>query len=316
MQKSSKSIIKYFPDFFEYCELEKGLSEQTLKNYGHFLAAFERWLIQSKLGQIKPHELLPHHIWDYRLYLSRKAKVKKITQNHYLIALRSLLAYFIERDIVSLPPDKIKLPRIFKEHNIKFLNLEQIEKLLLTPDIKTIIGLRDRAILEVLFSTGLRVAELTSLSRDQFNFNEFKKSAKEFELSIIGKGGYIRTVYFSSRALSWLAKYNATRKDDDKALFINYRPGESQSKRLTTRSIERVVKKYTLFSGLPIQATPHTLRHSYATDLLIQGVDLRLVQEFLGHRNILTTQIYTHITKKHLKDIHAKYHSGKRIKNE
>jgi len=316
MTKSSKPIIKHFPDFFEYCELEKGLSEQTLKNYGHFLAAFQKWLDQKGLNQLKPHELSPTHIWDYRLYLSRKAKVKKATQNYYLIALRGLLTYFIEKDIISLPPDKVKLPKVLKEQNIKFLTLEQLEKLLLVPDTKTVIGLRDRAILEVLFSTGLRVAELVALNKSQFNFGKLKKEQKEFELNIIGKGGYPRTVYFSPRALSWLIKYIDTRRDSDSALFINYRSGKGQSRRLTSRSIERIVKKYALLAGLPVQATPHTLRHSYATDLLVQGVDLRLVQEFLGHRSILTTQVYTHVTKKHLKDIHEKYHSGKRLKNE
>lgn len=315
MQNSPKPLIKHFIDFFEYCEIEKGLSEQTLKNYTHFLEAFERWLTVENLKGLKPHELSPTHIWNYRLYLSRKAKVKKTTQNHYLIALRGLLSYFVEKSINSLPPNKIKLARVFNEHNVKFLNLEQLEKLLLAPAIKTNIGLRDRAILEVLFSTGLRVAELAALNREQFNLNELKKG-KEFELSIIGKGGYSRTIYFSSRALSWLTKYMETRKDNDKSLFINYKPGSGESKRLTTRSIERLVKKYALQVGLPIRATPHTLRHSYATDLLIQGVDLRLVQEFLGHRNILTTQIYTHVTKKHLKDVHEKFHSGQRLKNE
>ncbi len=315
MHNSDKPITKHFPAFFEYCELEKGLSDITLKNYAQFLSAFEKWLTMEKLTQLKPHELEPEHIWNYRLWMSRKANVKKTTQNYYLIALRNLLAYFAEKDITSLPVSKIKLAKTSKERKIKFLNLEQIEKLLLAPDIKKAIGLRDRAIMEILFSTGLRIAELVALNRNQFSDSVFKNKSSDFELSIAGKGEYPRSIYFSERALMWLEKYLKTRTDNEEALFINYNSAGSDSKRLTIKSIEKSVKKYAALAGLPIAATPHTLRHSYATDLLTQGVDLRLVQEFLGHRNILTTQVYTHVTKKYLKDIHKKFHSGKRLKN-
>ena len=169
--------------------------------------------------------------------------------------------------------------------------------------------------MEILFSTGLRISELTSLNRNQFSESVFKNKHNGFELSVVGKGGYPRSIYFSERALSWLEKYLDSRKDDESALFINYRSGGSDTNRLTVGSIERAVKKYAALAGLPIAATPHTLRHSYATDLLTQGVDLRLVQEFLGHRNIVTTQVYTHVTKKYLRDIHKKFHSGNRLKN-
>jgi len=238
--------------------------------------------------------------------------LKKISQNYYLIALRALLSYFTAKDIISLPSDKITLPKALeREKTLKFLNLDQIERLLLTPNTKTSQDLRDRAILETLFSTGMRVAELTALNRDLFaNI----KDKKDLELSIIGKGGYPRTVYFSERALSWIRKYLESRQDKEKALFIHFRAKKGVEGRLITRSIERIVKKYAILAGVPIFTTPHTLRHSYATDLLNQGVDLRIIQEFLGHRSITSTQIYTHVTNKRLRDIHRQFHSGKNLK--
>lgn len=318
MKKSPKPIIEHFPDFLDYLEVEKGLANKSQENYARFLNKFKEWLKMNRLEDLKPDELSPEHIWQYRLYLSRHLDkrgktLKKSTQNYYLIALRSLLSYFAERDILSLPADKIKLIKEPKERSIRFLNLEQIEKLLLAPDIKTKIGLRDRAILETLFSTGLRVAELVALNRDQINLKNIKE---ELEVGIIGKGGYPRTVYFSPRSLEWLKKYLDQRDDKEKALFINFsRNKKISGKRLTTRAVENIVKKYVKLVGLPLFTTPHTLRHSYATDLLIQGVDLRVVQEFLGHKNIVTTQVYTHLTSRTLKEIHKKFHSGKRLRN-
>lgn len=318
MENSNKPIVKHIPDFLDYCEIEKGLSDNTQKNYQRYLNKFVSWLKYKKLENIRPHQLSPEQVWQYRLYLSRhidpksNKTLKKSTQNYYLIALRALLSYFSAKDVVSLPADKIGLPKDLKrEETIKFLNLEQIEKLLLAPDIKNKIGLRDRSILEALFSTGLRIAELVALSREQFGNIENKK---DYELSIIGKGGYPRTVYFSERALSRLKKYLEIRKDKEKALFINYRARKDADTRLTSRSIERMVKKYAIKAGVPIFTTPHILRHSYATDLLNQGVDLRSIQEFLGHRSITSTQIYTHVTNKRLRDIHRKFHSGKNLK--
>jgi len=316
MKKSDKSIIKHIPDFLDYCEIEKGLASNTQKTYYRFLRRFIIWLKRTGKENLKPHELTTEDIWDYRLYLSREYRprgknLKKITQNYYLIALRALLSYFADKDIISLPSDKIKLPKDARtEKTVKFLTLEQIEKLLLTPNIKTEIGVRDRAILETLFSTGLRVSELVALNREQFANIENKK---DLELSIIGKGDRPRTVYFSERALLWLKKYLQTRKDEVKALFINYR-GRKPHSRLTRRSIERIVKRYAIKAGIPIFTTPHTLRHSMATDLLTQGVDLRTIQEFLGHRSITSTQIYTHVTSKRLRDIHRRYHSGRKFK--
>ncbi len=322
MAKTSKPIIKHIFDFLEYCEVEKGLSVNTQENYARFLAKFSRWLKKQNLADLKPHQLTDKHIWDYRLFLSRHKDprtgrlLKKTTQNYYLIALRALLAYFVAKDIKSLPPDKIILPKLTdKDKQIKFLKLDQIEKLMRQPDINKPSGLRDRAILETLFSTGMRVSELVSLNINQFNFDlaaELIKSKKSYELNIIGKGGRQRIVFFSPRALWWLQKYIATRQDNDKALFINYRsPAPNSSRRLTVRSVDRILAKYVAQAGLPIAATPHSLRHSFATDLLSQGAGLREVQELLGHKNISTTQIYTHITNKKLKEIHEKYHSGR-----
>jgi site-specific recombinase XerD len=319
MKKSDTTIIKSIPDFLDYCEVEKGLSQKSQENYQRYLQKFVLWLKGSKKEDLLPHQITADDVWDYRLYLSRfegqnNQPLKKATQNYYLIALRALLGYFIAKDIESLPADKIQLSKAATaEKTVKFLTLEQIEKLLASADKKTPEGIRDRAILEALFSTGLRIAELVALNREQFiNI----KDKKDLELGIIGKGRHPRTVYFSERALNWIKQYLETRQDKDKALFIHYRARNDADARLTPRSIERIVKKYALLSGIPFFTTPHTLRHSYATDLLSQGVDIRTIQEFLGHRNIVTTQIYTHVTNKKLRDIHQQYHSlGKENSN-
>ena len=318
MNKSNKPIKQHLQDFLDYCEVEKGLRKNTQENYKNYLEKFFHWLSESKNSSLLPHQLTPEHIWDYRLYLSRTPSpatgklLSKGTQNYYLIALRAFLGYFVAKDIVSLPPDKIALAKPDKgSKSVKFLTLEQIGKLLSSIDPKDDITIRDRAILESLFSTGLRIAELVSLNLEQF---DSLKDKKDIELGVIGKGGKPRVVYFSERALSYIKKYLEIRNDiahvNQKALFINFRDkSDSADSRLTSRSIERMVKKYALFSGIPIFTTPHTLRHSYATDLLNQGVDLRSIQEFLGHSNIATTQIYTHVTNKRLRDIHHQFHS-------
>ena len=319
MQKSNKPIIKQIPDFLDYCEIEKGLSDNTQKNYSRYLKKFTDWLKANHKENMLPHDLTPEEVWNYRLFLARfkdpvqDKPLSKLTQNYYLIALRSLLSFFTDKDIISLPADKIQLPKdAKKEKTVKFLTLDQIEKLLLAPNVETNDGLRDRAILESLFSTGLRIAELVALNKEQFKALSDKK---DLELGIIGKGKHPRTVYFSERALNWVKKYLKTRDDDDKALFIHYRARNGSEGRLTARSIERTVKKYATLGNIPFFTTPHTLRHSYATDLLGQGVDLRTIQEFLGHKNIATTQIYTHVTNKRLRDVHRQFHSGKDMKN-
>ena len=314
MKQSNTPIINHIPDFLDYLEVERGLSDNTQINYARYLKKFSLWLKIKKKGNLLPHELSPDDVWNYRLYLARSSKpLSKLTQNYYLIALRSLLSYFADKNIQSIPADKIKLPKDpKKEKSIKFLSLGQIEALLTAPDVSKRQGLRDRAILETLFSTGLRVAELTALNVEQF---KNIKNLEDLEITILGKGNHPRTVYFSKRALAWIKKYLKTRADDYKALFINYRSRKDSDGRLTVRSIERIVKHYSTIANVPYFTTPHTLRHSMATDLLTQGVDLRIIQEFLGHKNIATTQIYTHVTNKKLKDIHRKYHSGKDLKD-
>jgi site-specific recombinase XerD len=319
--QNQKPIIHYLNDFLDYCEIEKGLSKKTQENYKRFLLKFFLWLKKNNLSELIPSQLSFNHIWNYKIFLSRfknsksKQVLKKSTQNYYLIALRSLLDFFVDKKIDCISPTQIKLSKNKNEKIIHYLKLEQIKKLLSSPNVTTKIGLRDKAILETLFSTGMRVAELRNLNLDQF---KIKKKTNDLEISIIGKGNKIRTVFFSSRAVYWLKKYIDNRTDTESALFINYKPGiqkKCNSRRLSTQSIETIVKKYSKIAGLPTMTTPHTLRHSYATDLLNQGVDLRLVQEFLGHRNIATTQIYTHVTNKRLREIHKKFHGGKDLDN-
>lgn len=313
MKDQSATVKQYVIDYLDWLELERGLSSKSQENYSKFLKRFFEFLTVNKLENLKPDELTADLIWKYRLFLSREyndnkhSLLKRSTQNHYLVALRSLLSYFVEKDIPSLPPEKVKIPKNKEEKTVNFLTLEQVEKLLKTPDISETAGLRDKAVLETFFSTGLRVAELVALDREQI---AIKDDTADLEIGIVGKGGHPRTVYFSARAVEWIRKYLMTRNDDEKALFISY-GGRAPLNRLTIRSIERIVKHYALLAGLPLTTTCHTMRHSFATDLLMKGVDLRVVQEFLGHRNIATTQIYTHVTKPHLREIHKKLHGIK-----
>lgn len=315
-----KPIIKHITDFLEYCEVEKGLSPVTVKNYAQFLSRFIKWLKDNNLDHLMPSDITDAHIWQYRLYLSRytnlitRKSLGKDTQNYYFIALRALFGYFIDKDIKSLSPNKIKLPKVSKLKKIKFLTLEQLQELLMAPNVSNSQGLRDRAILETLFSTGLRVAELVSLNINQLNLNDAKKNTG-LEVAVTGKGNVTRVVFFSSRCCEWIIKYLRCRKDNDTSLFtaIGKNKKNPESLRLSVRSMERIVQRYARETGLPLLATPHTLRHTYATDLLSQGVDLRMIQEFLGHKNISATQIYTHVTNKNLRDIHRKFHSGNKL---
>lgn len=318
MKDSHKPIVDHVVDYLEYCEVEKGLSAVSVRNYDNFLKVFVDWLHANKLDDLKPHQLSPDHIWKYRVYLAEKKdkqdnQIKKTTQNYYLISVRNLMHYFLDKDINALPAGKIKLPKLTdKEKMIKFLKFDQVVHLFDMPDISKPDGLRDRAILEVLFSTGMRVSELTSLNIRQIDLQQLiKNKATDMELSISGKGGSVRVIYFSERALGWLVKYLKNRKDMYTPLFINYRKDDNDDEhRLTARSVERLTRKYATMAGLPVDATPHTLRHSFATDLLDQGADMRSVQELLGHKNIVTTQIYTHVTNPKLHEMHKKYHRG------
>jgi len=298
-------------DFLEYLEVEKGRSPLTIREYRHYLNRFLDWL-KTNTKTTEPGDITSELIRRYRLYLAHLCNpdgtlLKRVTQTYYIIALRAFLRYLlVQRDITTLSPDKIELPKQI-QRSVAFLNSEQVERLLNSPKISDETGLRDKAILETLFSTGLRVSELVRLNRDQINLDR-----KEF--GVRGKGDKLRVVFLSDTAAQWLERYLQMRKDSFKPLFRRYsgrvdtiKDGEKM--RLTARSVQVIVNKYAKRCGLPIEVTPHTLRHSFATDLLIAGADLRSVQEMLGHESIRTTQVYTHVTNKHLKEVHQAFHS-------
>lgn len=304
-----KLLVEYITDFLEYCELDRGLSPLTVKTYGYYLGQFGAWLAAED-KPLPPGQLSEEVIRSYRQYLSRYVNpitgpLSKTTQNYFLIVLRAFLRFLAKRGIKTLSPEQIELSK-GRDRNLKFLDNSQLERLLITQDTDTDEGLRDRTILELLFSTGLRVSELTKLNRDQINLQ-----TREF--GIIGKGGRARVIFISSRAADWLSRYLAKRQDSWAPLFIRYsgRPDDSnrgERMRLTARSVQRMVAISVRKAGLPVNATPHTLRHTFATDLLRNGADLRSVQELLGHKNVATTQIYTHVTNTQLKNVFEKYH--------
>src|SRR3989344_350607 len=308
--------------FLDYCEIEKGLADNTQRNYKQYLSLFTGWLKVAGIENLLPHELNAKHIWDYRLYLARTYKTPggenlgKKSQNYYLIALRALLDYLADKDTETLPSSKIKLAKQKTDENISFLEMRDVEKMLKIPDTETPNGLRDRTIMELFFSSGMRISELVALNVDQMSFLQDKNPNRTFELSIIGKGKYVRTIFISPTAADWLRKYLKIRRDVFKPLFINFRSKDPENKRLSPRYIQNMVSKSAMLAGLSKKVTPHTLRHSYATDLLTHGADLRSVQELLGHKNVSTTQVYTHVTNKLLRDIHEKFHGEKGKQNE
>jgi integrase/recombinase XerD len=307
----NNSLEKQINEFLEYLEIEKNASKLTIRDYRHYLENFAKWHSTTRQG--KTIESL--HLGDvrkYRVYLANKVdkrgkSLKKVTQNYYVISLRSFLKFLIKNDQKTLEPTKIDLPKT-ESRSLKFLEREQINRLVTMPDTSKEAGVRDRAILELLFSTGLRVSELVKLNHQQINI-------QRREFGVVGKGGRARVVFVSDRAAEWLSRYLDMRTDVFKPLFIRYsrsvdEEDNGENMRLTVRSVERIVKKYTQMARLPVDATVHTLRHSFATDLLTNGADLRSVQEMLGHKNIATTQIYTHVTNKQLRDVHKAFHSG------
>ncbi len=322
MSSSQKPITEYILPFLDYCEIEKGLSNNTQKNYRQYLKLFTDWLKRTDNATLLPRELSAKHIWDYRLYLARTyvaptgKNLEKKSQNYYLIALRGLLAFFAERDIESLPSSKVKLAKQKDERTISFLDVHDVERMLKIPNASTDGGLRDRAIMELFFSSGMRISELVALNADNVSFLKNKDKQTTFEISIVGKGKHIRTVFISPRAAEWLRTYLSSRSDDHKPLFINQRTKNSEHKRLTPRYIQMMIARCAIAAGLSKKVTPHTLRHTYATDLLSHGADLRSVQELLGHKNVSTTQVYTHVTNKRLRDIHERFHGGKNIGND
>ncbi len=298
--------------FLEHLEVERNLSQLTIRNYGHYLRRFNEWFLEKGHTQIS--DLDADVLRSYRLYLARYVdknddSLSKKTQSYHMIALRSWLKWLIKNDAKVLNPEKVDLPK-GESQSMKFLNLEQLERLFGQPDLSDVKGLRDRTILEVLFSTGLRVSELVSLNRDQVDLGR-----KEF--GVIGKGRKPRVVFLSDRATGWLKKLFDSREDNWRPVFIRYaqhKPdllADGEEMRLTTRSVQRIVDTYCRRARLPIKITPHGLRHSFATDLLFNGAGLRDVQEMLGHKNIATTQIYTHVTQPQLRKVHQQFHSAK-----
>lgn len=314
MAENLKNLVA---EFLEDLEIEKGASELTVRNYNFYL---KRFLKQTEINS--PEQITPEVIRKYRLWLSRFKNPRGgglclATVNYHLIALRVFLKYLSKRDIKVLSPEKVDLAKI-RERQISFLEGGDLEKFLEAPlqtKQKDVIKLRDKAVLELLFSTGLRVSELANLKKENINL-------KKNEFSVQGKGGRWRVVFLSNQALYWLKKYLEARTDVEGALFIRYDRASEKTKKslekdardngLTPRSIQRLVKKYAKIAGITKKISCHSLRHSFATDLLAGGADLRAVQEMLGHKNITTTQIYTHVTDQHLREVYQAFHDRKR----
>ena len=299
---------KAIEDFLEYLELEQNRSAKTIQNYNHYLTRLADFAGEIKLADIDAELVRKWRLWLNRLGTNTSDEMSKITQNYHLIALRSFLRYCAKRGLETMPADKIELART-KRPQVTFLIEEELETLAAQPKINTLNGLRDRAIIELLFSSGLRVSELVGLDREHINL-------KRREFMVRGKGQKDRPIFISQEAAGWVAQYLDKRQDNAKPLFIRYSGSQKADtsgnfKRLTARSIQRLVARYALLAGITKHVSPHTLRHSFATDLLMNGADLRSVQAMLGHSNIATTQIYTHITDPHLKAVHEKFHRVK-----
>lgn len=299
-------VSKVKTDFLEYLEIEQNRSQKTISNYDHYLTRLLDYAGDDiQVTQITPELIRKWRLWLNRLGTNTSDELQKTTQNYHLIALRSFLKFCAKRDIPALSADKIELAKTTRKQ-VTFLTPNEVERLFKACNIANIIGLRDRAILELLFSSGLRVSELVSLDRDHINL-------KRREFTVRGKGQKDRPIFISEAAAEWLSQYLARREDNVKPLFVRY---SGQKKvdtsgnyhRLTARSVQRMVAKTALLAGITKHVSPHTLRHSFATDLLMNGADIRSVQSMLGHSNIATTQIYTHITDPHLREVHEKFH--------
>ena len=306
---------KYISEFLEYLEVERGRSLRTIRNYDFYLRRFATWAKHPA-----PHDITKEVVRRYRLWLNRsldgrseEGGLKKSTQNYHLIALRSFLKYLSKRDVTSLPPEHIELAKQTMR-TVEFLEADELERMLAAPKqtAEGMIALRDQAILELLFSTGLRVSELAGLRIDQVNL-------QRDEFTVRGKGDKPRVVFISERAKAALRAYLEKRRDTSPFLFVSHdraKGGREESGPLTSRSVERSVAHYAKVAGITKRITPHTMRHTFATDLLLSGADLRAVQSLLGHASITTTQIYTHITNKQLKEVHKKFHGHMGEKKE
>ncbi|MEK7557998.1 MAG: tyrosine-type recombinase/integrase [Patescibacteria group bacterium] len=314
---------KYITDFLEYLEIDKGLSQATVLNYSFYLKRFAKFAKEHNV--ILPIKINKELVHQYRLWLNRllsaeNKNLKKNTQNYHLIALRGFLKFLVKIDVASLEPTKIELAKQ-EQRQVDFLEGSNLERLLAAPlntSSLEIIKKRDKAILELFFSTGLRVSELCKLKIENINFKKNYKSSQQIntsnktgEFTVRGKGSKLRIVFLSTDAKYWLEKYLKIRKDFNPYLFISHDKATKNRKEetnITPRTIQRLVQKYAKIAGITKQVTPHTMRHSYATNLLINGADIRSVQSMLGHSSITTTQIYTHITDQQLRDVHKTFH--------
>ena len=292
-------------DFLEHLEVEQNRSQKTIANYDHYLTRLLDYAGEITVAEIDSEMIRKWRLWLNRLGTNTSEELQKTTQNYHLIALRSFLKYCAKRDIPALAPEKIELARTVRKQ-VTFLNPEELQRLFDMPDISTLGGLRDRAILELLFSSGLRVSELVALDKDHINL-------KRREFMVRGKGQKDRPIFISEAAAQWLKSYLDEREDNVKPLFIRY---SGQKKidlsgnfhRLTARSVQRLVARYALLAGITKHVSPPTLLHSYATDLLMNGADLRSVQALFFFNDTATTEIYTHVTDPHLKEVHSKFH--------
>lgn len=295
-------------DFLEYLEIEQNRSQKTIANYDHYLTRLIDYAGDIDVKDINPELVRKWRLWLNRLGTNTADELQKSTQNYHLIALRSFLKYCAKRDIPALSAEKIELSRT-KRKQVTFLSEEEVGRLLGQPGTSNVAGLRDRAILELLFSSGLRVSELVGLNKDHVNL-------KRMEFMVRGKGQKDRPIFISPEAALWVGKYLDARTDTSPALFARV-GGQKKADtsgdflRLTARSVQRMVARYALLAGITKHVSPHTLRHSFATDLLMNGADIRSVQAMLGHSNIATTQIYTHVTDPHLKKVHEQFHRKK-----
>lgn len=298
-------FAKIKTDFLEYLEIEQNRSQKTIQNYDHYLTRLIDFAGDIEVKDIDAELIRKWRLWLNRLGTNTSDELGKTTQNYHLIALRSFLKYCAKRDIPALTADKVELART-RRKQVTFLSEDELKRLFSEPDASTLAGLRDRAILELLFSSGLRVSELVGLDRDHINL-------KRREFMVRGKGQKDRPIFISPEAANWVEQYLQQRQDTAKPLFVRYSGVKQVDRsgnfsRLTARSIQRLVARYALLAGITKHVSPHTLRHSFATDLLMNGADLRSVQAMLGHSNIATTQIYTHVTDPHLRAVHEKYH--------
>lgn len=292
-------------EFLEYLEIEQNRSQKTISNYHHYLMRLVEFSGDITIDKISPETVRKWRLWLNRLQDDSGRNISITTQNYHLIALRSFLKFCSKRELDSLPPEKIELART-KRKQVTFLNQDELEALFAQADTETETGLRDRTILELLFSGGLRVSELSSLDIAHVSTNR-----REF--TVRGKGQKDRPIFMSESAALWISRYLERRTDSSPALFIRYGGAKEQDTsgdylRLTPRSIQRIIARYAKLAGITKKVSPHTLRHSFATDLLMNGADIRSVQTMLGHSDISTTQIYTHVTDPHLKEVHKKFH--------